>query len=457
MVNKIIKFVNEYGMLDKCGQVIVGLSGGADSVCLFRVLLELREKYNFSIKAIHVHHGIRKEEADRDMEFCKSLCAQNQVDFICKKYDVPTLSKELSMTEEEAGRYLRYKAFDEEAANYENVKIAVAHHSNDRAETVIFNMIRGTGIKGMVGIRPVRDNIIRPLLCCTKEEILKYLEDINQPFCEDSTNKEDEYTRNNIRHNILPLLSEINEGAVKNICAMASKNMEAWDYLEDVFDRKYHEYATMEVNGILLSGIEKEPPFVRKNLIIKAILDITKKLKDITTIHIEDIEALLWKNPGSRSNIKYGISAIRESDGIFFTREMEKTDFDFDVSIPSEIQLENEGIKVSFRKILAFDKENFTKEVYTKSFDYDKIQFGLQLRNRRDGDYFVADKEGHKKKLNQYFIDEKFPGRRRDCVPLLADGSHIMWVIGGRISEAYKVDAGTKNILIVEVSGYGEG
>ena len=163
------------------------------------ILKELRELYGFGLTAVHVHHGIRGDEADRDMEFCRKLCENNGIDYVCKSYDVITMAKDKGISTEEMGRIVRYDAFNEILAGYEDGRIAVAHHANDRAETVIFNLSRGTGIRGLTGIRPVRDNVIRPLLCCTKDEIIRYLEMEGVEYCEDSTNSSYEYTRNRIR------------------------------------------------------------------------------------------------------------------------------------------------------------------------------------------------------------------------------------------------------------------
>ena len=189
-------YIKENAMLKQGDSIAAGISGGADSVCLFFVLLRLKEKYGLKLKVIHVMHGIRGDEAERDKDFVKALCKRHNVPFFCKKADVPALAKDRGMSVEEAGRYVRYEAFEEAGCDV----TAVAHNANDLAETVLFNLIRGSMVTGLCGIQPVNGRIIRPLLCVTREEIEEYLTLCDEKWINDSTNYDNEYSRNKIRN-----------------------------------------------------------------------------------------------------------------------------------------------------------------------------------------------------------------------------------------------------------------
>ena len=452
MLNKIKEFVQRNSLFEGCGHIVLGLSGGADSVCLLYILNALSEEYGYEITAIHVHHGIRGSEADRDAEFCRKLCEKMNIRYEIRYVNIPEVVEATGESTEEAGRRIRYEIFEEEAAKLEKCKIAVAHHANDRVETILFNLIRGTGLKGLHGIRASRDNIIRPLLGCTRDEIEKYLSEIRAPFCIDSTNLCNDYTRNKLRNNIIPAMEEINCAAVKNISALSDRAEELEDFVNSVVEMKYQECVVAEPDGILLSKIEKEHPFIAKNIIMRAIEAVAGRLKDITDAHINAVYELLGKNAGSYIDVKYGVIAKREVDGIFVFKKAEKNFEQKEVKISSLIPLEN-GKFIKISEILSKNDVKISNQLYTKYFDYDKINFNLQIRTRKDGDYLVVDREGHKKTINRYFIDEKIPGRIRDELLLLADGSHIIWVIGYRISEAYKITKDTVNVLCVEYGG----
>ena len=209
----VINTIDEYGMIKKDDCITAALSGGADSVCLLIILKELSDKYSFTLDALHINHCIRGKESDRDEEFCRNLCKKYDIPLTVIRTDVPAAAAESKKSLEETARDIRYKAFEKHAGD--KGKIATAHTVSDNAETVILNMARGTGLKGLCGIPPVRDNIIRPLIDVTRQQIEDYLKSMNQGFVTDSTNLSDDYTRNRIRHKIIPELLKINEGFYK--------------------------------------------------------------------------------------------------------------------------------------------------------------------------------------------------------------------------------------------------
>ncbi|MBQ0136033.1 MAG: tRNA lysidine(34) synthetase TilS [Oscillospiraceae bacterium] len=230
--------VERYVMLKDGDRVVVGLSGGADSTALLLTLFDLKDEYNLEIIAAHLNHGIRGAEADRDEAFCKDLCERLGVRLETLHMDIPTLAKERGVSDEVAGRDARYDFFTGLAG--EGGKIATAHNAQDTVETMLLNLCRGTGLKGLTGIPPVRtlgDNlVIRPLLDVSREEIEAFLKERNQDFVTDSTNLGNEYTRNRIRHNVIPELVSVNENAVGNITRCLSTLKEDSEFLESLAD-----------------------------------------------------------------------------------------------------------------------------------------------------------------------------------------------------------------------------
>ena len=218
MYKKALATISKYHMLKKGDSVVLGISGGADSVALLHLLCKQREELNLTLFVVHINHGIRGVEADRDEGFVRKLCARWRVNFKAETFDVPKMAKEMGITEEECGRHVRYEAFENCLKANNASKIAVAHNLNDQAETLVMRLCRGTGLTGLSGIAPVRGHIIRPLIECSREEIEAYLEELHQPYCTDSTNLKEDYTRNKIRLNLLPYMEkEMNAGVIRNL------------------------------------------------------------------------------------------------------------------------------------------------------------------------------------------------------------------------------------------------
>lgn len=448
MLTRVAEYIDKYGMLSACDTVVVGFSGGADSVCLLYMLSAISRERGFDIVAVHINHGIRGKEAERDADFCAKFAHKLGIEFRLFELDVLAYADEQRISSEEAGRALRYEKFNEVASEFKSARIAVAHHMNDRAETVIFNMCRGSGVRGMRGIVPVNGNIIRPLLCLSRDDIIEYVNLNKLSFCSDSTNFEDDYSRNKIRHNVLPYLNEnINSAATRNIARMAEKMSEAEEYISKVVESRYDVVAEQFGDKIKLIGLENEDAYIARRIILKAVGQLMG-LKDVGEQHIERVYGLLSLQSGVIVPIINGLSAQRFTEGIIiYYPEISSENIIYDVNVPGEIILP-EG-KVIFNLSQYDDTVEISKDDYTKCFDYDKIINGLQIRTRQPEDYIVIDSEGHTKSINRYLIDLKVPAMDRDRRRMLADGSHIIWVFGGRISEAVKIDNNTTRVLTV--------
>lgn len=465
MINKVRSFVTKHNMLTLGDRIVVGVSGGADSICLFYMLLELSEEYKLTLFVVHVNHGIRKQEASHDEMFVEELCKNYSVPFTLVTRDVPAIAKAEGLGEEEAGRNARYEAFYNCYKENNCTKIAVAHNKNDNAETFLFNLFRGSGITGLTGIPPTRDAIIRPLLCLEREEIEEYLEQDQIPYVIDYTNLTDDYSRNKIRNNILTYAKkEINNKAIEHITSSVIMLNEIDDFIKKSVNKTYNEIVKEEKNNkeirIELEEFNKLDIVIQKELIRKVIKKLSGRLKDIDSSHIQVVIGLTKKQVGKENHLPYDIIVIKGYNNLIF-REVEKNNRQhsnyslkpINLSIPCNMYIPEINYTIDIRVIDNEKGITFPSKTYTKWFDYDKISNSLLLRSRQEGDIIQINNKGGTKKLKDLFIDEKIPKEKRNRIPLIADGSHIVWVIGGRISEAYKISDNTKTIMEINIHG----
>ncbi len=321
--DKVLSYMKETGMLTGTTRVIAGVSGGADSVFLFHVLREILAKRNIPFEVMHVHHGIRDEEADRDAAFVRALCDEHGVLLHLIHEDVPARAKAAHETLEEAGRNIRYAAFSKEAARRPGTKVALAHHKNDVAETMLFHLARGTGLTGLGSIRGVRDLYIRPLLAVTREEIEAELTQHHIAWCEDSTNAEDDAARNRIRHNVLPYLTEyINAQSVSHLAETARIAGEAADFIRDEAIRRASCYVREEDGMWLISSelVQKEPKLMQEEIIRMVIGCAMHTLKDISGLHVRLILELFARENGKFLNLPKGLTAEKRRQEVVISK-----------------------------------------------------------------------------------------------------------------------------------------
>ena len=456
MVKKVEAYMEQHHMIEEGDTIIAGVSGGADSVCLFYVLKEYCRKKRAEIQVVHVDHGIR-EDAAHDAEYVRKLCEEAGVVFHLYKKDIPALASRWGIGSEEAGRRVRYEAFEEiRSAFGEKGKIAVAHNRNDQAETTLFHLLRGSGLTGLSGILPVRDNIIRPLLCVERIEIETFLTENEVKWCIDFTNGENTYTRNKLRNVVFPYVEkEICAQSVEHIANAAGELAQVRDYLEEMTAKAEKQVLIKETDvvRIRVDAFKELHPVIQKQLLLRGLSYLVPSRKDFGSVHIYDLLKLFDKDSGRQLHLPYKLTAIREFDhvriGKLHLGKHQKQAFS--VTVPGEIELEL-GKYMEFT-IFSTDKlEQIEQKRYTKWFDYDKIINCLMVRNRETGDYLTINTKGDRKTIKEYFIEEKVPRTERDKMILLADGPHILWVAGMRISEAYKVTEHTKTVLQVTIS-----
>ena len=456
-------YCKKYHMIRPHDTIVAGISGGADSVCLLFVLLEMQKQIPFQLKVVHVNHGIR-EDAGEDARFLEALCSRYELPFYLVEEQVRERAKQSGVSEEEEGRLVRYQAFERVLGETEG-RIAVAHNSNDRAETMLFHLFRGTGLTGASGIRPVNGKIIRPLLCVTREEIEAWLSEKGISFCQDSTNAQDHYTRNRIRHHILPYAEEqICQGAVVNMNRAADDLLGAEEFISRKTKQGMERCVKEKGEGELLIDLRAfavEDDYLKGRILLSCLGKAAGSKKDITAAHIRAVEKLFAATGSKQLQLPYEIMVYKKYDlgmikrnvkGENIVPAVEEKQREYAVTIPGEIMVPGLG-RVEFAVFSGLKSQNIPEKTYTKWFDYDKITSSVVFRTKRPGDYLTIKSKagtGHKS-LQDYFVNQKIPKDRRSEIFMLTEQSHILWIPGHRISEYYKVSEATCNILQVTI------
>lgn len=462
---RVLDFVQERKLLSAKDRVLAGVSGGADSVCLLFMLFFLRKQMwgKLRVEVVHVHHMIRGKEADEDMAYVEKLCAQYEIPFHGVCIPVQHIAKEQGLSLEEAGRKARYDTFHRICQERGLNKIAVAHHKDDQAETVLMNLLRGTGLKGAAGIPAKRNGIVRPLLCLSRKEIETYLQEKAVEYRTDSSNLDCVYTRNKIRNQVFPYLKEqINPKALEHLVLFSHQAEEIEDYFNNQANILLDEYGKLEKKRVILSlECRKEPKILRTYIIRMCLEKIGTGLKDVSAVHIEQIHQLMDGRTGAKVQLPRGIWVEKNYGEVIFFLEEPKEKGQEVIEVRLEDLQENESYVVPYEDgFFDFQVKNvnffqtFPKKKYTKWFDYDTIKFVLQLRTRKPGDFLVINAAGGRKKLKDYFMDAKISRQDREHKILLTEGSEVLWIVGERMSEKYKVQKETKKVL--EVTYYKE-
>ncbi|MCR4751491.1 MAG: tRNA lysidine(34) synthetase TilS [Eubacterium sp.] len=495
LVKNVREYTERYRMIDPGDTVVIGLSGGADSVCLLLLLQEFfrcrhtgrdasgqeerqvpGEEPEMRLYAVHVNHQLRREEADEDEAFVRALCERRQIPLDVYRYPVAEMAAEKGIGTEEAGRMARQEAYADCLKKHGAHKLALAHHANDRAETFLFHAVRGTSLAGLASICPVQafipgTHIVRPLLGTTREEIEQWLEEEGQTWCTDATNADESYTRNAIRHTVIPYLQEhVNVQAVRHLTEAASDLEEADSFLKTEAAQRSGKYIRKEEAGRdrvqihIMDSLLGEPAVLQGYILLDVLEQLCGMRKDLGREQVRSLQQLFRMQTGRRLDLPYGLGAARDYGGICIWRKAEESR----EQIPAPVPVAGDGTctwgawQFVCRILDAPESPflgNFTaafgaipQKKYTKWLDYDKINGNLCIRSRRAGDRLVVHADGGSRKLKEYLIDEKVPGRLRDMVPVLASGSDVYWIIGYRISEDSKVTAGTRRILEISAA-----
>ena len=453
MIKQMEKTIDDHNLIEIGDKIVIGLSGGPDSVAMLYGLLALKEKYRIELFAVHLNHMIRGALADEDQKYVENLCKSLDVPIYSFKKDIPKMSEEFKMTEEEVGRKVRYELFEKICSKVDGNKIAIAQNKNDQVETFLMRVIRGAAIDGLASIKYIRDEkFIRPLLGCDREGIEAFCERNDLKPRIDHTNFETEYFRNKVRINLIPHMMETyNPNLVDTIYRNVEIIQRDLEYLESEAIKVFDEFKAADIS---IEKLKKLHPAIRSRVLRKIIEEKIGYLRDVSSGQIEELDKVILKGQtGKKVLIKNMVFQVENGKlKIFEKHGNVKVKFNQRLNLGENLVVidENESYRI-FLKVI--DGSKITKgDKFTACFDYNQIKGDIFLRSREDGDRFAPlGLKGKSKKLKDYFIDEKISREKRDKVMIFKDSKGIFWIGGYRLSENYKVKNNTTEILEIRI------
>ena len=448
---KVYAFTVEKALFSAPATVVVGVSGGADSMALLHVLHTWRDG-DLRVIAVHIHHGLRGAEADRDEAFVREYCVEHGIDYVCERVDVRAISSQLGVGEEEAGRRVRYEVFERIRADRNADVIATAHNADDTAETMLMHILRGCGVGGLCGVPEKRGYVVRPLLCCTREEIEAYCAENDIPYVTDSTNAELTYTRNRVRHQLLPLMQKMNpsvNAALERLRTSAARDEAFFNTLA----------ANALTDACFDDGSFSREVFLRQEKPVrvrmwKAVL-LQNGCATYTETHVDALESALAANRGT-VYLPDDYSICVSADRVKCFAKKEQTAF-FNVSVETlPFRFVFDGREHILRCMSGEEitnLQNVHKKFFNYAVDCDKIQGNLTVRRRQDGDKFHPAGRKVGKTLKALFQEMRIPTYERNKVLMLCDEQGIVWVSGIACDDRVCPNDSTKHFLVWLVDG----
>lgn len=495
MLDRVRNYIEQYHMLNRGDSVVMGISGGADSVAMLLTFCALKEEYELLLYAVHINHGIRAE-AGADADYVKNLCEAYGIPFYVFKENVEQMAVRQKKTVEEMGREYRYQCFFQVMEKVGAQVLATAHHRGDQAETVLFHMIRGTDLSGMAGIRPVTEQnrdfgkirLIRPMLCCEKTEVTRWLEAKGISWREDATNQDSAYARNRLRNEILPALEIVHPGASAHMADLAGIMWEYERYFRDIT----LDYVKEHVEGSEEIGwqtnrqtLQKQEKVLARAVIYEMLGKAGQGKKEFTREHVESVYELLGKQSGKKIMLPKEVEAVISYENLIIRKCLRGVSSGNENGGPSDFWERNVSLKKlrelgqeetiflpfgghlrlschSVTELAGQPYKNLAKNVgnyknnYTKFFDCDTIKDTLCIRMVKKGDYFIFNEAGNRKRLSRHLMDMHIPADRRKQILVLACGNEVLYILGGRRGEGFKISEHTTNILKVTYEDKGE-
>lgn len=429
MVDSVLQAAERFGLFAEQKQITAAVSGGADSMALLYVLIELRERLGLTVSAAHLNHMIRGAEADRDEVFVKNECEKLGVPFFCERINVPEYAEENKLSLELAAREVRYDFLTRVSCG----AVATAHTASDNLETMLFNLARGTALKGLCGIPPKRGIFIRPLILCTRRDVEGYCAANGIAFVTDSTNLSDEYTRNKIRHSIIPLLREINP-AVETAALRTAISLSEDEAFISQAAAEYLSDNICPDGRLSVSGFADLP----RAAAIRAVKEYFKDLS-LDNLHLNDIYSICLK--GGRTSLPKKLSAVC-ADGFLYAesiqKKTEKRQFKVELAV---------SVNDLFTK-----KRKVNNLLLNNSLDCDKIMGKSVIRTRQPGDRMRLCGKGYTKTLKKLYNEYKIPPEDRETLPVIADDEGVIWIYGIGTAERCAVTERSEHILIIKAS-----
>ena len=463
--------IRTFHMVQNGDTVLVAVSGGADSVALVHILLDLAPRYSLGIAIAHLNHCLREQESDRDEAFVASLAKQLELPFYSGREDVFRYQKQHRLSLEDAARQVRYHFYDSIAAEYGYGKIALGHHGDDNAELVLMNLLRGSGPLGLSGISPVRANkIIRPLIELRRSEIMNYVAVKKLNYVTDSSNRDLKFHRNKIRARLIPQIeSSYNPKLIDSLNRLTAIVGAEEGWIEDLIQPIYEKaivYRKKNRLGLSIADLNQQPVAVRRRLIRKAILAVKANLKRVTFAHVESTWQLAQTGP------PYGFLDLPDRIGVrrdgnvlmVFKKGLKASgpdksaspsqtpEYEYRLSAPGKIIIAEAGLQIRFSEIpnapLSDLKPSGNRVAF---FDMDRIRFPLVIRNFRPGDRFSPLGLSGSQKLKKFFIDHKISRPERSKCPIVLSQHRIIWIAGYRLDNYAKLGPQTRRILKAEL------
>ncbi|WAM32052.1 tRNA lysidine(34) synthetase TilS [Caldicellulosiruptor naganoensis] len=447
-LEKVRRTIDKHNMLKKGDKVLIGCSGGIDSMVLLDCIYRLKDEYELDITVAHLNHMLR-QEAKEDELFVIDTCRRYNIKCVTRSVDVRKLKEEQKLSEEEAGRLARYNFFYELVKDLGLNRILLGHNKDDVVETFFLNLFRGSGLDGLASIPPVRDIVARPLIYMSRQEIEKYADKNGIRYVIDKTNFSSKYKRNVIRNEILPLVkAKFGDGVIdtifRTINLIRDENLQINELVDDIFKRcvkKEDIYYVLDINEA-----STLPHFLQKRLVKKVFKEFEMQ---VSLDKVEDV-LNLFSLPSGKMKIFGDLIVERQNDAVVFYKKVEKSDFCFEIPLKEEYDIKYRNFEFKFKITQSMEHENCIYVDSEKLFD-GKIFF----RTRRDGD-FIQLKVG-KKKLKEWFIDKKIPKRYRSSIPLLAKESEVIVIFDVynnkvTINQSYKVTPQTKQFLEIKIT-----
>jgi len=444
---KVVKFILNKKLIGDGDSILVALSGGADSVFLLEFLLKYKKRFNIDIAAFHLNHNLRGKEANIDEQFCKNLTAQKRIPFFSTSKNVKLFAKRNRMSLEEAGRELRYGELLKIAKTHNYTKIATAHNADDNSETVLLNLIKGTGIKGLSGIPERREKIIRPILVLSKMEILDYLHNKKINYRTDSTNFENDYQRNYLRNEIIPLIKDKLNPQFDSAVFRTSDIIRGYTSLiDEQINNAIEKIVTYKQQKLIINLKQLEETDVRLygDVLRKTARKYFKE--EFESKNISDLIKLIKAQTGMEIMFSNRIVAVKERDSIIIylkKREMKNVK-QVEIKIGDEKQVEGKSISIS---TINRNKLSFNSSTNKEYISADKIKSTFILRRWKDGDRFCPLGMKNSKKLSDFLTEQKVRSSEKKEQLVLSNAGKIVWVVGIRIDERYKISAKTKKVL----------
>ena len=455
--SKVEKFIKEAGLFEPGARILVGVSGGPDSMALLSILTELRLRWDLVLMVLYCHHGLRAA-ADEEEALVKFWAGKWDCPFFSRKLSVRDFQKERGMSLQESARELRYQAFQEYTRLKKADRVALAHTANDQAEEVLIGLIRGAGLGGLAGIPVKRGSFIRPFIRIYRPEILSYLKSKNVPFREDLSNRDFRYLRVRVRHHLLPELKKYSPNIIAQLNQTAGLLQKDEQYLQEKVDELAEKIISRSGGSMAIrrSELAELPQALSSRLIQKVVFQGVGKLRHIRAVHILSIlKAAQGGGQQGRIILPDGWSVQWDRDLLYIRRVATEPEplksFVYEIDQPREILIPETGEKIVFREIkLPPDPIFLQKDKKKAKVDFDKLNWPLIIRNARPGDRFQPLGLQGSKKVSRFFMDRKIPKALRSRIPLVFSGEEIVWIAGMEIGQAFSLDPQSSRALEME-------